>query len=82
MEINITKSKNIENDNDNKWKKQKSISSIFIWKRRPLNLSGFNAYLKLEFKMNVFSEPLNWGLPEKLWLYTSLINLINSCQQN
>ena len=47
-----------------------------------LNLSGFNAYLKLEFKMNVFSEPLNWGLPEKLWLYTSLINLINSCQQN
>ena len=30
MDLNIIKSKNIENDNDNKWKKQKNISSIFI----------------------------------------------------
>ena len=30
MDLNIIKSKNTENDNDNKWKKQKNISSIFI----------------------------------------------------
>ena len=32
----------------------KYFSSIFIYKRQPLNFSEFNIYLILEFKINVF----------------------------
>ena len=54
--------KRIENYNDNKWKQNIFLQSSF---RRDAHyiFQKLNIYLKLEFRINAFSEPSNWRPP-------------------